>query len=118
MLLIYHSSNNKNMLYALFRFIFRISARFYFKTFQVKGAENIPKKGPVFIVANHPSGFMDPIVIGILTNRSLFFLAKGALFQSRFSRWILSVLHVIPIFRGDETPGYAEKNEKIFSLCY
>lgn len=106
------------MMYALFRLIFKISGRLYFKTFQVKGAENIPEKGPVFLVANHPSGFMDPIVIGILTGRPLFFLAKGALFQSKFSRWILSVLHVIPVFRGDETPGYAEKNEKIFSLCY
>lgn len=106
------------MLYAILRFIFRISGRLYFKTFQIKGTENIPEKGPVFFVANHPSGFMDPIVIGILTNRSLFFLAKGALFQNKFSRWVLSLLHVIPIFRGDETPGHADKNIEVFSLCY
>ncbi len=106
------------MLYSALRLIFRISVRLYFNKLHIKGAGNIPLKGPVFLVANHPSGFMDPIVIGTLTGRPIFFLAKGALFNGKLSRWILNVLHVIPIFRGDETPGHAKKNEEIFSLCH
>jgi len=106
------------MLYAILRFIFRIANRFYFKSFQVRGAENIPDKGPVFFVANHPSAFMDPIVIASVVKRPLFFLAKGALFQNAFTRWLFPKFHMIPIFRSDETPGQMHKNKEVFSHCY
>lgn len=106
------------MIYYLLRVLFRIANKFYFRSFQVKGAENIPEKGPVFFVANHPSAFMDPIVIATITNRHLFFLAKGALFESKFSRWLLPKFNMIPIFRSHETPGQGQKNKEIFSICY
>lgn len=106
------------MLYILFRFIFRVTNRFYFRNFQVKGLENIPKEGPVFLVANHPSTFMDPIVIGTVTNRPLYFLGKGVLFQNKLLKWLLPKFHVIPIYRSHETPGEAHKNKDVFVQCY
>ncbi len=106
------------MLYYLLRFLFRVTNTFYFKSFQIKGGENIPKKGAVLFVANHPSAFMDPIVIGTVTKRSLYFLAKGALFQSAFTRWLLPKFNIIPVFRKDETPGQSHKNKDTFSQCY
>jgi len=106
------------MIYSLLRFIFRIANRFYFRTIQVKGSENIPEKGPVFFVANHPSAFMDPIVIGTVVKRPLFFLAKGALFQNAFTRWLFPKFNMIPIFRNDETPGQGHKNKDVFLHCH
>jgi 1-acyl-sn-glycerol-3-phosphate acyltransferase len=106
------------MIYSLIRFLFRITNKFYFKKLQIKGAENIPKNGPVFIVANHPSAFMDPIVIATITSRPLFFLGKGVLFENRFLKWLLPKFNVIPIFRSNETKGQASKNKKVFLQCY
>lgn len=106
------------MAYLIIRFIFRITIKFYFRKLQVSGAENIPDKGPVFLVANHPSAFMDPIVVGVVTKRPLFFLGKGILFENKMLGWLLSKFHVIPIFRSNETPGQANKNKDIFSKCY
>ncbi|PBQ30469.1 hypothetical protein CNR22_01365 [Sphingobacteriaceae bacterium] len=106
------------MIYKLLRFIFRITNRCYFKTIQVKGLENIPKTGPVFFVANHPSAFMDPIVIATVVNRPLFFLAKGSLFQNKFTRWLLPKFNMIPIFRSSENPDQMHKNKEIFSHCH
>jgi glycerol-3-phosphate O-acyltransferase/dihydroxyacetone phosphate acyltransferase len=106
------------MIYKIIRFLFRITTRFYFKKLQVKGAENIPKTGPVFFVANHPSAFMDPLVIATITDRPLFFLAKGALFQNKFTKWLLPKFNAIPIFRSHETPGQSSKNKDIFIQCY
>ncbi len=106
------------MIYRFIRTLFRITTRFYFKKLQVKGAENIPKSGPVFFVANHPSAFMDPLVIATITDRPLFFLAKGALFQNAFTKWLLPKFNAIPIFRSHETPGQSSKNKDIFIQCY
>jgi glycerol-3-phosphate O-acyltransferase / dihydroxyacetone phosphate acyltransferase len=105
------------MLYRCIRFIFRITNRFYFKTLHIKGVENIPKTGPVFLVANHPSSFMDPLVIGTLANRELFFLAKGTLFQNKFSRRLLHQLNMIPIYRSQESTDQSEKNKEVFFHC-
>ncbi len=106
------------MLYYLIRLLFRLSNRVFFKTLQVKGVENIPEKGPLFIVANHPSAFMDPIVIATTSKRPLYLIAKGAIFQSKFSKWFLPKFNVIPIYRADETPGQGTKNKDVFKQCY
>jgi len=106
------------MLYQIIRLLFRITNKFYFRTLQVNGLENIPKKGPVFLAANHPSAFMDPLVIATISNRPLFILGKGVLFQNPLLKWLLPHLNIIPIFRSHETPGLTSKNKDVFTQCY
>ena len=106
------------MFYQILRFLFRITNKFYFKNLQINGLENIPKNGPVFLAANHPSAFMDPMVIVTITKRSLFMLAKGVLFQNQFLKWLLPHLNIIPIYRSHETPELTNKNKEVFSKCY
>jgi len=106
------------MIYYFLRFIFRITVKVYFKTIDINGIENIPEKGPLFIVANHPSGFMDPIVIAALTKRRLFFIAKGAAFNHPVARWLLPRFNIIPIYRSHETPGLTHKNKDVFHQCH
>ncbi len=106
------------MFYQIIRFLFRITNKFYFRTLQVNGLENIPKKGPVFLAANHPSAFMDPLVIATISNRPLFILGKGVLFQNPLLKWLLPHLNIIPIFRSHETPGLTSKNKDVFTQCY
>jgi len=106
------------MFYQIIRFLFRITNKFYFRTLQVNGLENIPKNGPVFLAANHPSAFMDPLVIATISNRPLFILGKGVLFQNPLLKWLLPHLNIIPIFRSHETPGLTSKNKDVFTQCY
>ena len=106
------------MFYQILRFLFRITNKFYFKNLQINGLENIPKNGPVFLAANHPSAFMDPMVIVTITKRPLFMLAKGVLFQNPFLKWLLPHLNIIPIYRSHETPELTNKNKEVFSKCY
>jgi 1-acyl-sn-glycerol-3-phosphate acyltransferase len=42
------------MLYAILRLITKIATRIFFKSLQVKGQKNAPKKGALMVVANHP----------------------------------------------------------------
>jgi glycerol-3-phosphate O-acyltransferase/dihydroxyacetone phosphate acyltransferase len=106
------------MFYSIIRSLFRITNKFYFRKLQVNGLENIPTTGPVFLAANHPSAFMDPLVIATITKRPLFILGKGVLFQNPLLKWLLPHLNIIPIFRGHETPGLTSKNKDVFSQCY
>lgn len=65
------------MLYAILRFLFKITGRVFFSNITIRNKELIPRSGPLIVVANHPSAFMDPIVIATIFERNLYFLGKG-----------------------------------------
>jgi 1-acyl-sn-glycerol-3-phosphate acyltransferase len=63
------------------------------------GREHIPSSGPVLLAANHRS-FLDPFVIGALTRRPVYYMAKRELFESRWQAWLLNSLGAFPVDRG------------------
>jgi 1-acyl-sn-glycerol-3-phosphate acyltransferase len=64
------------------------------------GREHIPARGPVILAANHRS-FFDPFVIGTMTRRPVYYVAKKELFgYSRILSWLLNALGAFPVDRG------------------
>ncbi len=58
---------------------------------RIDGVSNIPVKGAVIIASNHAS-FLDPILLGAASKRTLFFMAKEELFRlGLFSKLLLNV---------------------------
>ena len=64
------------------------------------GREHIPAEGPVVLTSNHRS-FFDPFVIGTMTRRPVYYVAKKELFTyNRFLTWLLNSLGAFPVDRG------------------
>jgi glycerol-3-phosphate dehydrogenase (NAD(P)+) len=70
----------------------------YFRL-QREGAEHVPSSGPLLLAANHRS-FLDPFVIGALTRRPVYYVAKRELFSKRWQACVLGALGAFPIDRG------------------
>jgi 1-acyl-sn-glycerol-3-phosphate acyltransferase len=70
----------------------------YFRLERI-GREHIPSSGPVLLAANHRS-FLDPFVIGALTRRPVYYMAKRELFERRWQAWLLNSLGAFPVDRG------------------
>ena len=66
---------------------------------QVKGKENVPKGGPVLVVANHVHA-ADPPLLGVSLPRKVVFMAKEELFRSSVSAYFVSGLGSFPVHRG------------------
>jgi 1-acyl-sn-glycerol-3-phosphate acyltransferase len=66
---------------------------------QVKGRENVPKEGPVLVVANHLN-FNDPPLLGVSLGRKVIFMAKEELFRSSIGAYFVSGLGSFPVHRG------------------
>ena len=66
---------------------------------RVRGRDNIPKKGPVLVVANHLN-LVDPPLVGLSLGRRAVFMAKQELFRSRLLAGFLNALGVFPVNRG------------------
>jgi glycerol-3-phosphate dehydrogenase (NAD(P)+) len=70
----------------------------YFRLERI-GREHVPRSGPVLLAANHRS-FLDPFVIGALTHRPIYYMAKRELFERRWQAWALNSLGAFPVDRG------------------
>jgi 1-acyl-sn-glycerol-3-phosphate acyltransferase len=60
-----------------------------------EGGRNIPRRGPVLLVANHES-FLDPIAVGLTTQRQIHYLARKTLFVGTFGKFLRSV-NCVPV---------------------
>ena len=106
------------MIYNIFKILLNITVRLYFRRRYVTNQQFIPVDKPVLFVANHQSAFMDPIVLGVYSRRSMYFLARGESFKNKLGAWFFNKLHMIPIYRKEETPDLVYKNSAVFSKCY
>lgn len=87
------------LVYWVVRAVFQPFFHVYFRLRRV-GMAHVPKHGPVIFAANHRS-FLDPFVIGALSRRPLYFVAKKELFRKPLQRWFLNSLGAFPIDRGN-----------------
>ncbi len=85
------------MIYIFSRFICFCLCKVFFR-FKIFERHRIPKKGPLIIASNHAS-FLDPVIIGVASPRTLNFMARHDLFHNRFFRWFLRGLNTFPVRR-------------------
>lgn len=75
---------------------------------RVFGRENIPHEGPVLIVANHLLWY-DPLLIGILFPRRLWFMAKIEIFRLPLVGLACRLTGQIPVNRGESDRSALEQ---------
>lgn len=105
------------MMYQVILMWARIFLRIYFRKTIMYGAENIPKKGPLIVAANHPSSFMEASVVATMLGRPVHFLVRGDVFNPRFM-WLFRWTKQIPIFRQKDGISNLRKNASSFDLSY
>ncbi|WP_092282105.1 lysophospholipid acyltransferase family protein [Caldicoprobacter faecalis] len=66
---------------------------------RVEGLENFPMEGKTIVYSNHIS-LLDPILIGCVLPRQVFFIAKVELFKIPVLRTIIRHLGAFPVKRG------------------
>jgi 1-acyl-sn-glycerol-3-phosphate acyltransferase len=89
-----------NMLvYRIVRWTFLPFFLIYFRLDRI-GREHVPTDGPIIFASNHRS-FLDPFIIGSMTKRPLYYVAKMELFQKPLQGWFLNSLGAIPVARGE-----------------
>ncbi len=63
---------------------------------RLQGMHNMPKTGPVLVLANHQS-FLDPPLIGLAARRPLVYLARKTLFRNKYFAAMIGFLNAVPI---------------------
>jgi len=86
------------LLYRVVRFFFLPFFLVYFRLKRV-GIDHVPDEGPLLIASNHRS-FLDPFVIGSMTKRPIYYMAKRELFSKPVQAFLLNSLGAFPVDRG------------------
>lgn len=86
--------------------IFGLALDLFFRRRALGG--KIPQTGPLIVVANHPNGIIDPVLVTRLSRRPLRFLAKEPLFRMPVLGAVVRIARALPIYRakdGHDTAG-------------
>ncbi|MGK0388872.1 MAG: glycerol-3-phosphate O-acyltransferase/dihydroxyacetone phosphate acyltransferase [Maribacter sp.] len=107
------------MLQKLLKIIFGTALKIFFKEYKVIKKVDIPKEGPLIIVGNHPSTFMDPIIIASLMKQDVHFIAAGTFFSSNLKNWFMrNIGNSIPVHRRQDNPEMVKGNDAIFEQVF
>jgi 1-acyl-sn-glycerol-3-phosphate acyltransferase len=87
---------------------------FLFTRWRLRGSENVPRRGPLVVVANHLN-MADPPIIGLSVDRKAIFMAKEELFRSRLSAYIVGNYGAFPVRRGGMNREALRRAEQILA---
>ena len=98
--------------------IISVALRLFFRRIEAVGVEEVPKKGALLFVLNHPNGLVDPALVFVSLPRRVSFLAKSTLFDNRLGAFVLRTFEILPIYRRIDAGANAKSNAVTFDNCF
>jgi 1-acyl-sn-glycerol-3-phosphate acyltransferase len=106
------------MLYKVLKVLVSIGIRFYYREIKIKNIKALDYQGPAILVANHPNTLMDAWMMGYVSKKPIYFMAKATFFNSPLKLRILKSLNMIPINRAGEGKTRGVSNVDSMEACY
>ena len=104
--------------YAVARAVFALTVRAYFRRVEVRGPDRMPRSGAVLIVANHPAGMTDAVLLATSLRRPVHFLAMAPLFRPWLRGVFLRAMGALPVYRQRDDPTLMHQNDDTFRACH
>ncbi|MFZ6025458.1 MAG: 1-acyl-sn-glycerol-3-phosphate acyltransferase [Bacteroidota bacterium] len=102
------------MIYTLLKLPIRLALRIFCVEIDLINPQFKTEKGPLLLVANHPNSFLDAILIAAQFSEPVHFLARGDAFRKPWHRFLLGLLHTVPVYRLSEGRENLHLNEYAF----
>ena len=106
------------MLYSFLQNIIKVALAIFFQKIEIRHGENVPEKGPVLLVVNHPDSQMDAFVLSSTIKRKVHYIAHAGLFGNKLRAKLLRGCGVIPVSRKRDKSDEIHRNVDAFQECY
>ncbi|HET7229254.1 MAG TPA: 1-acyl-sn-glycerol-3-phosphate acyltransferase [Longimicrobium sp.] len=104
------------MIYRVMRALWRAALFAFFRRIQVQGRGNVPRRGPVLVVANHTNAFVDPLLVLTRLSRPVTLTAKSTLRKNPMLAPLIRALHVILFHRSQDVAEGADPGKNVDAL--
>jgi len=111
------AADKSSLFGTLLRKTIRRVVRFYYPTIRVTHAERLPTEGATLYIANHPNSLIDPVLIGITTQRPVRFMAKAPLFEGRLLGALMRSVGMIPAYRASDDKSSVRRNVESLTVA-
>lgn len=101
-------------LYSYFCPQLTLALRIYFKKIYLINEQKMPLGKKTLYLLNHPTSFVDPILLASQTKAYLHFLIRGDVFKKGIALKMLNSINGIPIFRASDFRNAKDKNNETF----
>lgn len=112
------------MLVRVLRIAILSLVRLFYPRIEVRGRRHMPAHGGRLLVANHPNGLLDALVIMSALDVQASFLAKSTFFANPIGRLLMNAFGALPVYRqrdegleGGARGDRANRNEATFARC-
>lgn len=85
-----------------------------FRRIEIWGKERVPTNQPLIIAANHPTAFMDPILLCALLDQPMYNMTRGDIFEKPWANRLLRSMNMFPVFRAKDGYGSSRRNTAVF----
>ena len=107
------------MWYYILRVFIGFYGKVYFKKIYFSGLTKLPTDRPLILACNHPTAFIDPMLVGGITLKAKNFLLRGDMFgKGKLVESFLKSIKCIPIYRFQDGFASMKKNEASLEYCY
>lgn len=104
-------------LYTFLKYYTPIGFWLYFKRFQIRNRERVPRNGPVIFAINHQNAFLDAMVVAVASHHRPWFLTRASIFRRAVARFWLGSLKMLPIFRIRDGIDQVKRNDSTIERC-
>ncbi len=89
-----------------------------FKKIHLYNMSGVPSDRPVLLASNHPTAFVDPLLLGCFLDPPIYNMTRGDIFKKPFFRKLLESVNMFPVFR--QRDGYSDRNrnDEVFEYCF
>jgi glycerol-3-phosphate O-acyltransferase / dihydroxyacetone phosphate acyltransferase len=83
--------------------------------YNIKG---VPTDKPVLLAVNHPTAFMDPLLLCGFLEPPIFNMTRGDIFAKPFWRKMLESCNMFPVFRAKDGYNDRNRNDEVFNFVF
>ena len=108
---------NQGIAYFTLEPFIHLAFRAFFRQVHVNNRQGVVPGKPVLLAVNHPTAFVDPLLLCEYLAPPIYNMTRGDIFQKPFFRKLMESANMFPVFRRRDGYVGRDRNEEVFDWC-